>query len=549
MQQNKKFYDDFFTKNPVSVHDNPSRFLAVSQLLSGKVLDVACGTGALSDYYSGYYCGIDFSSVAIKKAIEVRRKNAMFFALDFTEKFKISNDPFDCAYLGEFLEHIKNDDVVFENLKRVLKPDGKIFITVPNGARVPDVSHCRIFTVPQIRRDYSKYGKIQFYNWEGAKTRIFFSIELGSENIDLVSLVMIAKDEEKGIENAILSALPLVDRVVVSIDTKTTDNTAEIAKLYADELRTHEWHDHFAETRNEAQQNVKSKWILFLDGHEYIEKTGKIEDFLMFDVDGILTTIKMENGTTFMYPRIFRSSLKFENAVHNALDCKTTRFAPKFVIVHDRTNSQNIASSKEREKQRDRMIPKFMKENLKKNPNDQRSLFNLGNWYITKNEFKLALQIYKRCLKLTPSPDEKYFVLSQIGICHQMLGNVLRATWCFYDLEKLIPNRWETKRLLGGIYIQRGNYKKAVEFLVFALDGNQQQYLYQLFGHDLADIWDLIAACFVEMNEPAKAIIAQEEAVKNTKDEKRKGFYQTKIAFFKMLLPNQKNCFSQMTIH
>ncbi|MFA7662619.1 MAG: methyltransferase domain-containing protein [Patescibacteria group bacterium] len=540
MQQNKQYYDDFFSKYPVNVHDNPARFLAVSKMLYGKVLDIACGTGTLADYYLGDYVGVDISSVAIEKAKEVRRKDARFLQADFTKCAPSAEIPFDCAYLGEFLEHIENDDDVFFGLSRLLKSNGKIFITVPNGDRIPDESHCRIFTVPQIRRDYSKFGKITFYNWEGAKERIFFSIELGSKNIDLVSLVMICKDEEKGIENAILSALPLVDRVVVSIDNKTTDKTAQIAKLYADELRMHIWHDHFAETRNEAQQNVKSKWILFLDGHEYIEKTGQIDSLLALDVDGILTTIKMENGTTFMYPRIFRSNLKFENAVHNALDLKTQQYAPKFVIVHDRNNSQSEKSSSERAKQRDRMIPKLMKEVLQRDPKNQRALFNLGNWYITKSEFKLALSIYKRCLKVTPSPDEKYFVLAQIGICHQMLGHDLRATWCFYDLEKLIPNRWETKRLLGGIFIQRGNYKKAVEFLVFALDGNSKHYLYQLFGHDIAELWDLIAACFSELDEPAKAIIAQEEAKKNTTDEKRKDFFQTKINLFKMLLPSSK---------
>lgn len=540
MLQNKQYYDNFFAKNPVNVHDNAARFLCVSNLLYGKVLDVACGTGTLADYYVGDYVGIDFSSVAIEKAKKIRRKNAFFFDLDFTQRFKASDELFDCAYLGEFLEHIENDDVIFENLKEILKPTGKIVISVPNGDRVPDESHCRIFTVPQIRRDYSKYGKLTFYNWEGAKDRIIFSIEFGSENVDLVSLVMIAKDEEKGIENAILSALPLVDRVVVSIDTKTTDKTAEIAKLYADELKYHDWHDHFADCRNKAQENVKSKWILFIDGHEYIEKTGEIENLLMLDVDGILTTIKMENGTTFMYPRIFRSYLKFENAVHNSVDCKKIQYAPKFVIVHDRNNSQSQKSSEERAKQRDRMIPKLMKEILAKQPTNQRALFNLANWYMTKSQYKLALKIYKLCYKFTPSVDERFFVLAQIGICHQMLGNNFRALWSFLDLEKLIPDRFETKRLIGGIYIQRGQYEKALEYLAFALEPNKAHYLYQIFGHDLSDIWDLMAACFCEIDQPAKAIIAQEEAIKNTSDPKRKEFYQTKINLFKLCLPNQK---------
>src|SRR3972149_3998777 len=147
MQKDKRFYDDFFSKYPVNVHDSPDRFKAVSALLSGDVLDVACGTGTLADYYSGKYTGVDISDVAITKA-------------KITESAS-----FDSVYLGEFLEHIENDDVVFKNVLTILRPQGRIVVTVPNVNRVPDERHCRIFTVPQIRRGYGKYGKINFHNW------------------------------------------------------------------------------------------------------------------------------------------------------------------------------------------------------------------------------------------------------------------------------------------------------------------------------------------------------------------------------------------------
>ena len=113
MQKDKQYYDDFFEKYPVNIHDNPDRFIAVSKLLSGKVLDIACGTGTLSDYYTGDYVGVDISSVAISKAKSVRRESALFYVEDFTLPIPLVDHSFDCAYLGEFLEHIENDDVVF----------------------------------------------------------------------------------------------------------------------------------------------------------------------------------------------------------------------------------------------------------------------------------------------------------------------------------------------------------------------------------------------------------------------------------------------------
>lgn len=541
MQKDKQFYDDFFNQYPVDVHNNPERFRAVSKLLSGRVLDVACGTGSLSDYFNGEYLGVDHSSVAIEKAKETRRKYASFLVADFAKDAFVWHKQFDCAYLGEFLEHIEDDKIVFSNLFDLIVPGGKIVISVPNADRVPDESHCREFTVPQIRRDYSKYGKITFHNWSGFKDRLLFSIQLGVPQTNEISLVMICKDEGIGIENAIVSVLPYVDNVVVSIDSKTTDNTEEIARLYADEVKMHIWTDNFSAVRNEAQKDVKSKWILFLDGHEFIESVGKLDEALMFDVDGILTTIKMENGLTFMYPRLFRSHLQFENAVHNAIDCKTTQPLPEFVIVHDRNNAQSIESIKFREEQRDRMIPQLMQKKLDENPKDQRALFNLANWHMTKNHLKEAIHFYKRCIKVTPNSDEKYFLQAQVGISHQLLGNDLRATWAFFDLEKICPDRWETKRLIGGIYMQREQFEKAVDYLVYALEPNKQKYLYNIFEHSLVELWDCIGMCFNALDNPAEAAIAWEQAEEHSTDDRQKSFFATKVRFARMrLLPSEE---------
>jgi tetratricopeptide (TPR) repeat protein len=208
------------------------------------------------------------------------------------------------------------------------------------------------------------------------------------------------------------------------------------------------------------------------------------------------------------------------------------------VIVHDRTNLQTEESSENRAKQRNEMIPKFMNEALKINDKDQRALFNLGNFYLTQSDFKKALVYYKKCLKFTPSNDEKYFVLAQIGICHQLSGHELRAVWAFKDLEKLIPNRWETKRLIGGAYMQFEQWQKALPYLVESLESNKVQYFYQLFAQDFSEIWDLIANCFQELGQFPEAVVAWEEAQKESQTEDRKGFFATKSRLASLLCKN-----------
>jgi SAM-dependent methyltransferase len=536
MQEDKQFYDNFFTNYPVSIHDNPARFRAVADLLFGNVLDVACGTGTLSKYYPGNYTGVDISDIAILKAKRERRKDAKFFTADFAKDAFVLTEKFDSAYLGEFLEHIQDDKIVFDNVLELVKPNGRIVVSVPNGDRVPDDSHCRTFTVASIRRDYSKYGKIIFHNWEGFHDRILFSIQLGIPDKSEVALVMIAKDEAKGIEKSIISALPFVDRVIVSVDEGTTDTTREVAEMYADEVKTHKWENDFSKARNEAHAGVKSRWILFLDGHEYIESFGNIREKLKNDVDGIFVTIRMETGMTFLYPRFYRNGLQFKNAVHNLVECQTKRAEPAFVIVHDRLNLQEEKAAERRNKQREEMMPIELKKQLAENPKNARAHFHLANFYLMSNDEDLSLFHYKKTIKYGKFKDEKYLALLHYGSLHLARGHSFRALWIFNRADRLLPGRWESARVLGGFYFLQKHYKKAVEFLVQALGKNSRRYAYQPMEQNLPDIWDKIGHCFVHLDEPEKGLIAYRRGLELAKTPAQKSLFNQKIQLVKTLV-------------
>lgn len=528
MQKDKNFYDRFFTKYPVNIHDNVPRFRAVAELLTGKCLDVACGTGTLSKYYAGDYTGVDVSDVAIKKAKEERRKDAHFFQADFAKDAFVLKEKFDCAYLGEFLEHIESDRVVFSNLQDLLKNDARVVVSVPNGDRVPDESHCRTFTVASIRRDYSKYGKITFHTWEGFHDRILFSIDLGVPEKNDMTLVMICKDEAKGIETAIISALPLVDRVVVSVDDGTSDKTAEISKMYADELRTHKWENDFSKARNEASVNVKTKWILFLDGHEYIESVANVREKMQKDVDGIFVTIRMENGMTFMYPRIYRTGLQFKNAVHNLVETKRKLAETGFVIVHDRDNLQAQDASERRNRQRAEMMPRLLKEQIKKNPTSARAHFHLANFYMTEMNFAEALKEYKKVIKYSYSHDEVYMAYLQVGRIRYQNGQNIRALFNFNRADALIPDRWESGRVLGGFYFMQGHYKNALRFLIRALGDNKRHFMYEPMEKNLPEIWDMIGHSFAKLDRNEEAWESWNRAGELETDEKKRALFKEK---------------------
>jgi SAM-dependent methyltransferase len=106
------------------------RFEYVSKLfIKGKLLDVGCRTGVLGKYVGREteYCGCDMFD-------HYRNFVKTFYLFDITAgPWPIEDNTFDNIHIGEVLEHVSNFFFVFEEMLRVLKPGGRIILTVPNN--------------------------------------------------------------------------------------------------------------------------------------------------------------------------------------------------------------------------------------------------------------------------------------------------------------------------------------------------------------------------------------------------------------------------------
>ncbi len=96
------------------------------------ILDIGCGTGAylqLLSTYSSILIGIDTNEMNLKEATRNRSANLMLMSaqdLAFQDNF------FDVVVMVEVLEHILDDQKAQGEISRVLKPGGKLIMTVPN---------------------------------------------------------------------------------------------------------------------------------------------------------------------------------------------------------------------------------------------------------------------------------------------------------------------------------------------------------------------------------------------------------------------------------
>ena len=92
---------------------------------------------------------------------------------------------------------------------------------------------------------------------------------------NLLSLVVITKNEEDNIEKCLGSAHGWADEILI-VDDESTDQTVALAKKYADKI-LHRRMDNEGRHRNWAYAQAKHEWVLSLDADEYVTEELKEE--------------------------------------------------------------------------------------------------------------------------------------------------------------------------------------------------------------------------------------------------------------------------------
>jgi len=85
-----------------------------------------------------------------------------------------------------------------------------------------------------------------------------------------ISVAIIAYNEAERLMDTLKSVQGLADQIVIGIDTRTDDETRQIARTFEAEVFELEWKDDFAGARNQCIDRCTGDWIFMLDGHEVL---------------------------------------------------------------------------------------------------------------------------------------------------------------------------------------------------------------------------------------------------------------------------------------
>ncbi len=114
--------------------DHRGLYLWASERVSGRILDVACGTGHGSELLGGRaqieIAGLDNNSQAVARA--AARVPDGDFRVAVVPPIPFPDASFDVVVTFETVEHLKDDAQFMKEIRRVLRPGGRMLLSTPN---------------------------------------------------------------------------------------------------------------------------------------------------------------------------------------------------------------------------------------------------------------------------------------------------------------------------------------------------------------------------------------------------------------------------------
>lgn len=109
-------------------------------------------------------------------------------------------------------------------------------------------------------------------------------------SLSQVTIIILTYNEEKDIENCLLSAYNWAEDIYV-VDSYSVDQTVEIAKQYTQNILQNHWVS-FAQQRQWAIENInlRTEWVFFLDADE------RLTDEIKREINNILKMKNIQNG-------------------------------------------------------------------------------------------------------------------------------------------------------------------------------------------------------------------------------------------------------------
>lgn len=312
-----------------------------------------------------------------------------------------------------------------------------------------------------------------------------------------ISVCVIARDEEKFIEQCIKSVSSVADEIIVA-DTGSKDKTVQIAKRLGAEVFYFKWIDDFSAAKNFAMSKATGDWILFLDADEELNAHDvTVLRKAVNDSNQVVYSLIMVNyldvglnrKTVHRAPRLFRNfkGFRYQGKIHEQIRDKNGRPLETKPLDMSIFHYGYIPDSLSGRNKFERNL-KLLKSKLSENPEDLDALASLATQYFVAKDYENSLTRSLKLLEICNQKKsaEKSLLVTAFSISCECLNEMNRYSEAVEFGKRaceLEPENPTNIYRLGRAHLGAGNLSEAEKLFKVAL--KQRDYVSNLIEVDM----------------------------------------------------------------
>jgi glycosyltransferase involved in cell wall biosynthesis len=321
----------------------------------------------------------------------------------------------------------------------------------------------------------------------------------------LISLCMIAFNEEEILQRCLDSVAGLWDELIVVVDSRTTDRTVEIAESYGATVLNYEWiaPGNKSAARNLGIDHAVSQWIVVVDADEVIRDAVGVRQAISKvgnDIDAARVQFRnyagnQEQTLAWYQIRIFRrGKYRYSYREHEVpLPLAEGLNEVNSTIVFEHRVPEGRASTKNAP-----MLARLTAD-VDENPTHPHPLYFLHRECLNQGDYQRAIELGQRYLDLTKGGGYiQGDIYANLALAHQRLGAVSQARRNLHLAAAEEPQRREFWYRLGLLHFECQEWNLSLAMLRAATEIVPDQSR-QWEPNTMAQVYDLIGKCQQEI--------------------------------------------------
>jgi len=338
--------------------------------MEAKVVDLGGGTGVLGERLTvtkkADVLVVDHSKAALEKAAEQGLRTAIADLESDADLERILHEGVGYVVATEVIEHLSEETrhKVFRQAAKL----GKALFSVPNDRLGPDEEpqHTVKYNAMSFKRDLQRH-------FSDVRIEVLGPYLLGVcgwKKSFTLSVTLPCRDEAEDLEATLASFRAIADEIVIGVDPRTSDNTREVARKYAEVVfdlvdpegpeddRVPNGGVHFSWVRNQCMDRCTGDWIFMTEGHERLVSGWEA----LLNLDQLPPqaqlgfVLRSGNNQQWAFPWLCRNNPKYryKRQTHNILDYPPGTYVihlPQVRTLHERVQDRDLARHQQRKVQ------------------------------------------------------------------------------------------------------------------------------------------------------------------------------------------------------